>query len=89
MSEPGSQTHSGTSAESSSSLLNIVWSHPLAGQLELSVVILRRGAVVYSIVQRSTNRADSASESLYLVQYFIVRLYEIQPPSGDMASESQ
>ena len=25
---------------------------------------------------------DSASESLYLVQYFIVRLYEKRPPSG-------
>ena len=85
----GSQTHSVASAESSSCLLNIEWSHPLAGQWELSVVVLRRPAVVYSIVQRSTNRADSASESLYLVQYFIVWLHEIQPPLGDTASKSQ
>ena len=42
-------------------------------QLEWSMVILRKAAVVYSIVQRSINRADSGSESLYLVQYFIVR----------------
>ena len=81
----GIQTHSRASSESSSCLLNIEWSHLFVGQLELS---LRRPVVVYSIVQRSTNRADSASESLYLVQYFIVPLYEIWPPLGDMASES-
>ena len=55
----------------------------------VEVLILRRPVVIYSIVQRSTDRADSASESLYLVQYFIVWLYEIWPPLGDMASESQ
>ena len=32
-------------------------------------------ASILPIVQRSTNRADSLCESLYLVQYFIVRLY--------------
>ena len=42
-----------------------------------------------SLVQRSTNRADSLRESLYLVQYSIVRLYEIWPPLGDTDSESQ
>ena len=31
---------------------------------------------------------DSASESSYLVQYFIVRLYEKQPPSGVTDSEA-
>ena len=86
MSGPWESDSERSSAESSSCLLNIEWSHPLAGQLELSVLIQRRPAVVYSVVQRSTNRADSESESLYLVQYFIVRLYEIWHLLGDMAS---
>ena len=34
----------------------------------------------HHIVQHSTNRADSLCESLYLVQYFIVRLYVKQLP---------
>ena len=80
-----SQTQSRTSSGSGSCLLNIEWSHPLAEQPRLSEFFLRSPAAVYIIVQYSTNRADSASKSQYLVWYLIVGsmryslLGEIQP----------
>ena len=42
--------------------------------------------IVHSPAAQPTE-PDSASESLYMVLYFLVRLYEKRPPSGDMHSD--
>ncbi len=84
-----SQTQSRATAESSECLLNIGVEPSTSRAVRVERVYPEESAVVYSIVQHSTNRADSLCESLYLVQYFIVRLYEIRPPFCDTDSESQ
>ena len=83
-----SQAQSRATAESSDYLLNIEVEPSASRAVRGWLCGFRRTVAVHLIVQHSTNRADSLRESLYLVQYLIVRIYEIPPPLGDTASES-
>ena len=63
-----SQTQSRATAESSHCLLDLGVDPSSSKVVGVECIDPEKSAVVYSIVQRSTKRADSLIESVYLVQ---------------------
>ena len=84
-----SQTRLSIFAESPSCRLNIVWSYLLLVLWRFSSILTESRVYIFYSPAAPPTEPDSASESLYMLQYFILRLYEIRPPSGDTASDSQ